>query len=1129
MNHTIPPPAALLAALLCNTALHAADAVTDAPRTAVLKEWDRHYDEMRVIITNGGYLYKPQFMQKVNTVDPGLAARGIGNADSSRALDPEAFYHKNDKDPFDIVFRRTRALLDYLRSKPVWKGCSSDPQARLASIGRQAGMAADPADRKELYRQVCAIRRELAFSNPLLRFDSLLIASRTDVRNCVWMSWAAGKGVWIVRDPFGKNPQIENLFQGKTVQSGRYAGKPVCEGSFSSLELSFDAKKILFSWCPGPPSQWVRWDRDKVWHIFQADRDGSNCIQLTDGPFADMDPCYLPSGRIAFTSYRRSPDKVGMYIRCIADAPNVYTLHSCAADGSDIVTMSYHDLPEYNPSIDHDGKLVYTRWDYYDKASHWTGNLWVAYPDGRDPRAPHGNYYLPHQTFVRTLPNGKGSGLGNPQMEQGIRALPGYPGLYTAAAAAVHGGEMGSLILINTTIEDDYGMAQVSRLTPEVVFPESEFGDMGYGLGKAVYGYCWPLDRDFYLCSYGGNICVLDRFGNRELICAADEVPGALGGLVDPTPLRPRPRPPEIPVATYEGARNALPHRPATIQIMNVYDSDLPWPSDVVAKKKIQWIRVLQFFPKNEDELAPVHGYRHGALGYAANADYGNTNNCRMPLGVVPVEDDGSAYFYAPIRKDIFFQALDENGMAIQSMRSATYVQAGEHISCQGCHENKWKAARIDQRPKALSRAPSILTAEVSDGAVPFNFHRLANPVFEKTCVPCHLKETGKAGTRGPGTMTYESLRPYAFCFTAPRSIGGVACEGSRTIPGHFGAGASRMGQTLLNPTHQEAKKAGLITEEDFRRVVLWLDCNSAQYGTIYSKKQVAAQQRGEIVFPRVDFQPWNPLGLEIYHTDGTPPTAVSGLRAIPTAIYPLRIDLSWNPAVDGESGVGCYAIYRDGTFYTWALQPSCQDIHVLQGERYTYEVAAVNRNGKEGPKSASAAGTCRWDPASPHDIEWDPDTMTVSASSCHTAKTVPIHTVHGNSLSKDKQGHASNNESGNWLSRKGDVSTAWIQYDLGRVYPIAGMSIWNYNQRGAANCGIKEAEILVSTDGASWTSCAKPVLFPEANGPAGDTGLEHRFVSVVTAKHVKLNVKSNYGGDAVGLSKVRFYYGLKP
>ena len=50
----------------------------------------------------------------------------------------------------------------------------------------------------------------------------------------------------------------------------------------------------------------------------------------------------------------------------------------------------------------------------------------------------------------------------------------------------------------------------------------------------------------------------------------------------------------------------------------------------------------------------------------------------------MPVEEDGSAHFKVPTGADIYFQALDENGMVVQSMKSGTYVHPGETLSCVG-------------------------------------------------------------------------------------------------------------------------------------------------------------------------------------------------------------------------------------------------------------------------------------------------------------------------------------------------------------------------------------------------------------------------------------------------------------
>ncbi len=63
-----------------------------------------------------------------------------------------------------------------------------------------------------------------------------------------------------------------------------------------------------------------------------------------------------------------------------------------------------------------------------------------------------------------------------------------------------------------------------------------------------------------------------------------------------------------------------------------------------------------------------------------------------MPLGIVPVHEDGSAHFLAPVERELMFQVLDENFMAVQTMRSVTYVHRGEHLTCVGCHESPRKS-----------------------------------------------------------------------------------------------------------------------------------------------------------------------------------------------------------------------------------------------------------------------------------------------------------------------------------------------------------------------------------------------------------------------------------------------------
>jgi hypothetical protein len=234
-------------------------------------------------------------------------------------------------------------------------------------------------------------------------------------------------------------------------------------------------------------------------------------------------------------------------------------------------------------------------------------------------------------------------------------------------------------------------------------------------------------------------------------------------------------------------------------------------------------------------------------------------NLARVVLGTVPVEEDGSAYFIVPAQRELYFQALDEDGLAVISMRSGTHFQPGEKAACQGCHEpTQHVPGPVNRKtPIAMSRPPSRLTPDV-DGTNPFSYPRLVQPVLERNCVACHKKNADKAprldaeptraaksGYMNPKTFyyaSYNSLAPeYAFY-----NYGGGWGDPSfyRTTPGKFGARASKLYQ-MLKKGHHDVK----LSPEDMHRITVWLDSCSLFYG-VYEKEGGEAQLRGEIAYP---------------------------------------------------------------------------------------------------------------------------------------------------------------------------------------------------------------------------------------------------------------------------------------
>ncbi len=760
--------------------------------------------------------------------------------------DAQALIREEDGGPLGTVLRRTDALIANLAAGRV-----EGLDALVADFRALQSAPAPPRDSDDYrarYLATCALRRRIALLNPLLDFDTLLCCARGTFEGSVRSNPATadvqgghfvtqyfgfnalpGGGLYLVKN-FKSAPEIVNVLADSVVQNGRLKGSKLDHGAFATPDLSFDGKTIVFAWTGNDSHQWT-YSKKRCFHLFKVNVDGSDLVQLTDGDVNDFDPCWLPNGRIAFVSERR-----GGYIRCFSAYLKVrsYTLFSMNADGSDIRPMSYFETSEWNPSVNNEGQVVYTRWDYVDRENCLGTRFWISNPDGSNPRAPHGNYPLPYDTFPDHTPwavhDGRewDSRFGAPLVEMGIRAVPNSP-LYLFTAAPHHGEVYGSLCMLDLRQTDDHHMAQIKRVTPDEPFPETEMP----GRRHYKYGTPWPLSEDFYLCNVWEDLALVDRYGNKDLLCDLRSMPCAQDErlrLIDPIPVRPRPCPPVVP---------AIPRPKATVSVMNVYDSDLPFPEGT----KIKWLRVVQNIPKTNHAMGePMIGYER-------------ENTPRIPLGIVPVEDDGSTYFEAPVAKQLIFQVLDENYMAVQSMRSVAFVHPGEQLSCAGCHEKTQSSPRQGGVPMAMRRAPSPLQPECGP-VEPVSYYRQIKPIFDTKCLPCH-REKGK----GPQDMSYEALKEdYTFWFSGAMftdmttAYSGVH-GGSRTIPGRFGARASKIGQALLTEPHASA-----VSPEDRHQVVQWLDCNSLRLGAFVRE---SAQLAGQLVWPALDVDPANVLGVE--------------------------------------------------------------------------------------------------------------------------------------------------------------------------------------------------------------------------------------------------------------------------
>ncbi|UCD52149.1 MAG: hypothetical protein JSW27_05830 [Phycisphaerales bacterium] len=756
---------------------------------------------------------------------------------ADQVLHPQALIFESDRDALDVVLRRTATLLHDINSMPDAPNLAA-VGAKLKALER-AGRSVPVTDveqRFDLFEKTCQLRRKIAFANPLLNFDTILFIKRhraTFNHMCdqyYGINVLPGGGIYVLSDPFSENPRVRDVLRDSVVQRGRLKGQKLEEGSFLSPDLSYDGKTILFAYveCKGDrnhrhhtdPSR-GHWHPQRCYHLFKVNTDGTGLEQLTDGTWNDFDPCWLPNGRVAFITERR-----GGYLRCGRVCPT-YTLFDMLADGSDIRCLSPHETNEWQPSVTNDGRIIYTRWDYVDRHGCTAHLPWITTADGRDARAVHGNF-APRELRA--------------DMELDVRAIPASH-KFVATGAPHHGQAFGSLLTFDTDIEDDDAMGPVRRLTPEIDFPETQGGTQ-------VYGTPWPLSEKYHLCVYDATmrrgvgrqgqghvrgeygIYLVDAFGNKELIYRDPEI-----ACQSPIPLRARTKPPATPdesIRVPEGQPAE-----ATLALINVYDSLRSWPEEM----KIKALRVYQIIPMSVPSGAPPHetSLREPTAGDSVVL-------ARYVLGTVPVAEDGSAHFTVPARKELFFQALDEKGLAVQSMRSATYLQPGERLICQGCHEPRHRAPQTPtQVPLALQREPSKLKPDV-DGTNPFSYPRLVQPVLDKHCAACHAEHPDKAPRLDREVIVKSRQKWYASYHSLAKEYGFWSYgERHRTVPGKFGARASKL-YKLLQEGHYDVE----LSEEEMHRIVVWLDSCSMFYG-VYEKEGGLAQLQGKVVFPTLE------------------------------------------------------------------------------------------------------------------------------------------------------------------------------------------------------------------------------------------------------------------------------------
>ena len=695
-------------------------------------------------------------------------------------------------------------------------------------------------------------------------------------------------------------------------------------GIVSRFDISFDAKRIVFDWKP---------DSRSGFHLWEIGVDGSGLTQLTFPPkdeaqtvekfrlftnpnhwlrdpemfpvkfgiyqrwSDDMHPAYLPDGGIVFISTRCRHG-----ILCDgSDVLSTTVLFRLDRETGEIEKLTNSSVSEANPVTAEDGRIVYTRWEYVDKGGSCVKCLWSMNQDGTGSAEVFGNDIAMPPSIIHP------------------RQIPGKPNLFVATGAPhCPNTGVGTILRIDTQKnirtheameiltpeteilgEGDYRhpLTQDAALTQNAALTQLEAAQKIEKLHKRGPCFCdpYPLDetrllmtamldpRAFFYRPDGYGIYLFNGPSDYALLYRS-----AGTSCWNAQPLCPRTVPPvRVSPRDESLASQTLHGQPlALCAVMDIYAG-----MENVQRGEVRYLRINEQVPRPwsarrvwgddfrnhpgvddfDQQHAPVSGTHLGL---------------KVQWGIVPVEEDGSAYFYVPADRNIFFQALDENFREIQRERTYVNYRPGETRACIGCHETPQDAVRFTDPqskrvlPKALTRSPSMPGPQPGEetGARTIDFVQDIQPILDGKCISCH---DGDETRIVEGRSNRLDLRgfPTPFFTRSYENLLGFRCSRDLSYPVlERPAESSLVGKVIReihpkvgNAEYLPAKTLGSttapivkrlenghfganLTQEEMVRLTTWIDSNCQFYGTYWGAKNLRFQDLPNFR-PRVTFE----------------------------------------------------------------------------------------------------------------------------------------------------------------------------------------------------------------------------------------------------------------------------------
>jgi hypothetical protein len=486
-------------------------------------------------------------------------------------------------------------------------------------------------------------------------------------------------------------------------------------------------------------------------------------------------------------------------------------LFVCDRDGKNRKVASANLTIDTSPSVMNDGRILFTRWDYGVNKNVFNRHaIWQQNPDGTGLDLYFGNTVIDPRSFCRP------------------RQVPGRPEVLCIFGPH-HANLTGLVGLLwngrGKEAADGLGFRRLTRDTASV-------GDRPT---SRAYQDAEPLNEQLFLASYGGRydrkvgLYLLDRSGNKKCILETRGHRGAHSAQV----FGARPRPPVIVDRSRaprwvremdffeQMLRDPDWSRKATLLLQDVYQGIAP----EVARGRAKYLAVM--------EQVIQSGPRGGAMGV------GTIWYANRVIGLVPLEEDGSAHFEVPALRSLYFHVLDKEGRMLMTQGSDFHTMPGEFRSCIGCHEQR---KGIDV-PSYTGRSPIAAGKPAVRPRMPewgtngiLEYEAVVQPVLDRYCVKCHGGPRPKANLNLTGdrtttyNMSYMELTDRALVHFTP-GTGSTHAQPTNDCdeqaPLSRGSLLSKMAKHVRDPKH--CGKA--IPFKEQLAVFLWIDSNVPFYG----------------------------------------------------------------------------------------------------------------------------------------------------------------------------------------------------------------------------------------------------------------------------------------------------------